>query len=146
MPARPVAVRIYFDADVLGLAKLLCRERADFAYPGDLGGRIKKRQRPACPISSPATKDTDWIPRVAAEGWLIITRDRHIQENRAEINAVRQHRAKMLNLASEDAGSTWGQLEIFMARWRDIDSLTNQAGPFIYVTSRTGRMRPIDLH
>jgi len=33
-PAKPAAVRVYFDADVLGLAKLVCLERADFTYPG----------------------------------------------------------------------------------------------------------------
>lgn len=47
---RPVAPRFYFDADVLGLAKLLAGERADFTFPGDPGGRIKKRERPPCII------------------------------------------------------------------------------------------------
>lgn len=50
-PAKPVAIRVYFDADVLGLAKLLCQERADFTFLGDPGGRVKKRERPPCPIS-----------------------------------------------------------------------------------------------
>jgi PIN like domain len=143
--AKPAAVRLYFDADVLGLAKLLCTERADFTYPGDPGARIKKRQRPPCPITRPGTTDPDWIPRVAAEGWLIITRDRHIQGKLAEINAVRTHGAKMVNFASEDAGSTWGQLEVFMSRWREVDALIEGLGPFIYIASRTGRLRPIPL-
>ncbi|HET6209696.1 MAG TPA: hypothetical protein VFD94_04905 [Jatrophihabitans sp.] len=145
MAVKPAVIRIYFDADVLGLAKLLCQERADFTYPGDPGGRIKKRHRPACPISTPAAKDPDWIPLVAAEGWLIITRDKHIQDRRAEINAVREHRAKMLNLASVDARSTWDQLEVFMARWREIEALMAEPGPFIYVISRTGRLRQLNL-
>lgn len=126
--AKPAAVRVYFDADVLGLAKLLCQERADFTYPGDLGGRIKKRERPPCPIVSPSVKDPVWIPAVAARGWLIITRDRAIQDNRAEINAVRQHSAKMVNLASADADRTWTQLEVFMRRWRNIEGLIDEPG------------------
>jgi hypothetical protein len=144
-PAKPAAVRIYFDADVLGLAKLLCQERSDFTYPGDPGGRIKKRQRPACPVTRPGVKDPEWIPVVAARGWLIVTRDKHIQDNRAEIEAVRTHGAKMVNFASEDAGTTWMQLEVFMRRWREIDTLTGEPGPFIYVATRTGKFRPIDL-
>lgn len=144
-PAKPAQVRVYFDADVLGLAKLLCQERADFTYPGDPGARIKKRQRPACPITSPAVKDTVWIPAVAAQGWLIITRDRAIQENRAEIDAVRQHDAKMVNFASADADRTWTQLEVFMSRWREIAQLIEQPGPFIQILSRTGRLRHVDL-
>lgn len=144
-PAKPAIVRFYFDADVLGLAKLLCQVRADFTYPGDPGARIKKRDRPACPVTTPNTKDPDWIPIVAAKGWLIITRDRHIQEHRAEIEAVQTHGAKMLNLASEDAGTPWNQLEVFMGRWREIEPLADQPGPFIYAASRTGKLRAVDL-
>ncbi len=144
-PAKPAAIRVYFDADVLGLAKLLCQERADFTFPGDPGGRVKKRERPPCPITSPDVKDPVWIPDVAARGWLIVTRDRAIQDNRAEINAVREHGARMVNLASADADRTWTQLEVFMSRWREIDALIDEPGPFIYVASRTGRLRSVDL-
>jgi hypothetical protein len=38
--------------------------------------------------------DTDWIPQVAARGWLIITRDSMISQNRDEITAVRENKAK----------------------------------------------------
>ena len=144
-PAKPAAVRGYFDADVLGLAKLVCLERADFTYPGDPGGRIKKRERPPCPITDPGTKDSIWIPIVAARGWLIITRDRAIQDNRAEINAVREFGAKMINLASADADRTWTQLEVLMSRWREIEPLIDQPGPFVYIASRTGKLRAVDL-
>jgi hypothetical protein len=136
---------LYFDADVLGLAKLLCVERADFTYPGDPGGRIKKRERPPCPVTTPAAKDSDWIPIVANRGWLIVTRDRRIQDNRAEIDAVRTYGAKMVNLASPDASTTWAQLEVFMTRWRRIEALVESEGPFIYIASRTGDFRSIDL-
>jgi hypothetical protein len=43
--AKPAAVRFYFDADMFGLANLSSRERVDFTFPGDPGGRIKKRER-----------------------------------------------------------------------------------------------------
>jgi hypothetical protein len=81
---------------------------------------------------------------VAAEGWVIITRDRRIQDHRAEIDAVRTHSAKMINLASADASTTWAQLEVFMSRWRQIEAAASEAGPFIYVASRTV-FRSIDL-
>jgi hypothetical protein len=32
---RPAQVRFYVDADLLGLAKILCAIRSDFTYPGD---------------------------------------------------------------------------------------------------------------
>jgi hypothetical protein len=53
--------------------------------------------------------------------------------------------AKMVNFASEDASSTWGQLEVFMSRWREIDALIEEPGPFIHIASRTGKLRPISL-
>lgn len=142
---RPAAVRVYFDADVLGLAKLLCQERPDFTYPGDQGGRIKKRERPPCPITLPATADVGWIPVVAERGWLIVTRDAKIQERLPELEAVRTSGARMVNIASRDARNTWAQLEVFMSRWRDIEALIDMPGPFIRILTRSGSLRAVDL-
>jgi hypothetical protein len=101
------------------------------------GGVIHKRSRPACPITSPAVKDTQWIPKVAARGWLIITRDRHIQEHRLEIAAVREHQARMVALTAADAGSVFAQLEVVMCRWRDIERCGSETPPFIYAATRS---------
>jgi hypothetical protein len=135
--ARTADVRFYVDADLLGLAKLLASLRADVTFPGDPGAIIKHRERPLCPVSSPAILDTTWIPLVAAAGWLIITRDRHIQHHRAEIAAVRDNGAKMVALSGRDALDTWAQLEIVMAQWRPIEELAEHPGPFIYSISRS---------
>lgn len=143
--ARPAEVRFYFDADLLGLAKLVCQVRPDCTYPGDPGGCVQRRERPPCPVGSPATKDPEWIRLVASRGWLIITRDHRIQDRRAEIGAVRDSGAKMVNLGSADAGTTWRQMEVLMTRWREIDALPEQPGPFIYVASRTGAFQRISL-
>lgn len=127
---RPAQVRLYIDADILGLAKLLVQVRNDVTYPGDPGGVVHKRRRPACPIT-PATLDVDWLPQVAAQGWLIVTRDRNIQDHRAEVAAVREDSARMVTLHGSEARGTWEQLEIFMNRWRDIERCFEMPGPFI---------------
>lgn len=142
--AKGARVRFYFDADVLGLAHVLCRLRNDATYPGDEGAELHRRVRPPCPITSPAVKDTDWIPVVAAEGWLIITRDSQIQNNLAELSAVREHKARMVALSGKDAAGTWNQLEIFMRQWAHIEPLCDEPGPFIYRASRT-RLIPLTL-
>lgn len=85
---KPAEVRFYFDADVLGLAKVVASLRSDATFPGDEGAMVHKRQRPACPIANPTT-DEVWIPEVAELGWLIVTRDSRIQDHPAEIEAVR---------------------------------------------------------
>lgn len=125
---RPAEVRFYFDADVLGLAKVVVRLRPDVTYPGDPGGVVHKRKRPPCPVSSPAEKGRIWIPRVAGLGLLIITRDSAIQRYRAELAAVRENNARMVALAGRDATNTWAQLELFMTQWRAIDALTQHKG------------------
>jgi uncharacterized protein with PIN domain len=145
MAAKPAAVRFYIDADVLGLAKVLARLRADVTYPGDPGAEIHKRQRPACPIARTSVEDEVWIPETARQDWLIITRDRAIQDKRAEIAAVRDHGARMVTLASAEAKSVWLQLEVVMCQWRRIEGLLEQPGPFIYSATRTGlRSEPLE--
>lgn len=142
--SRPAQVRFYFDADVLGLAKLIVQVRSDVTYPGDPGGTVHKRERPPCPITEARTPDTEWIPQVAAAGWVIVTRDSNISVNLAEIAAVRNNGAKMVALAGREAVGTWAQLEVLMSQWRSIEALTQKPGPFIYSATRS-RLRPIEL-
>jgi hypothetical protein len=113
-------------------------------FPGDPGAIIFKRERPACVVTSPAAKDTEWIPEVARRGWLIITRDRHIQEHRREIAAVKESGARMVALTGIDARSVFDQLEVVMCRWREIERLLLEPAPFIYAATRT-RLRKVDL-
>lgn len=132
-------VRFYFDADILGLGKLISGLRPDCTFPGDPGAVIHKRQRQRqrCSVTSPATAGTDWIPRVTAEGLLIVTRDAKIQRRVAEVQAVVEHGATMVALTSKDATTLWKQLEVFMTQWRNIEQLHGLPGPFIYRASRT---------
>jgi len=135
--SKPATVRFYLDADVLGLAKVLVTLRPDVTYPGDPGGVVHRRERPACVITDRGTPDTVWIPEVARLGWLIVTRDRRIAERTAEIAAVRRNDACMIALSSAEAQTTWAQLEIFMSQWRAIERLIDEPGPFIYSATRT---------
>jgi hypothetical protein len=137
-------IRLYLDADVLGLAKILVLLRSDVTFPGDRGGVLHKRQRPPCPITSPHVDDQKWIPEDSRQGWLVVTRDTAIQYNRAEIAAVRDSGARMVALSGAEAGTTWAQLEIVMCQWRRIEALLDEPGPFIYAATRTA-LRPVPL-
>lgn len=136
-------VRFYVDADLLGLAKQLVQVRTDVTYPGDPGGFLHKRQRPTCPITDPNTKDHVCIPQVAAEGWVIITRDSVIQGHSREVDAVYEHGARMVALAGNAARTKFDQLEVVMSNWRRIERCVTEPGPFIYVATRT-TFRPFD--
>jgi hypothetical protein len=137
-PAKPATVNFYLDADVLGLAKVLVTIRSDVTHPGDPGGQVKGRRiRPPCVITDTSTPDAVWIPETARQRWLIITRDRHIQEHRAEIQAVRVSGARMVTLTGRDAVSTFHQLESLMCQWRNVERLLPRPGPFIFAATRT---------
>jgi hypothetical protein len=144
-PAKPADVRFYFDADILGLAKILVQVRADVTYPGDPGGTMHRRARPPCPITSPDVKDDVWIPQVAKLGWLIITRDSRIASNRAEIAAVRDSGARMVALSGPETIGNWAQLEVLCCQWRAIERRSTESGPFIYSVTRTA-LRPVSLN
>ncbi len=88
-------------------------------------------------ITDPATEDLVWIPRVAREGWSIVSRDRHIGAYPAERDAVIAYKAKLFTIASGEKLDLWHQFEILMTRWRDIERLSEQSGPFIYALYRT---------
>ena len=105
------------------------------------GGRVGPRARSPTPLRLTRM----WIPETARQGWLIITRDRHIQDHRAEIEAVRVSRARMITLAGPDAGNTFDQLEVLMCNWRVIERKLGEDGPFIYTATRTGGLKPVPL-
>jgi hypothetical protein len=145
-PARPAKILYYVDADVLGLARELMRVRTDVTYPGDPGGLQRDRRlRAPCPVTASDARDEVWIPATAREGWLIITRDRHIQDHPAELAAVRDSGARVINLSGRDATTTFRQLEVLLCNWRDIESKLVESGPFIYSATRTGGLKAIPL-
>jgi hypothetical protein len=83
---RPAPVHYHADAGLLGAGKIRAQIRPDVTYPGDPGGPVKgSRVRAACTITDPDTPDEIWKPETTRQEWLIITRDRHIQDHRAEI-------------------------------------------------------------
>lgn len=101
--------------------------------------------RPPCIVTDRAAPDEVWIPETARQNWLIITRDRRIQEHRAEIEAVRANGARMVTLAGLEAGTTFDQLEVLMCNWRLIEQKLDEAGPFIYTATRTGGLKLVPL-
>jgi hypothetical protein len=127
-----MSIRYYFDADILGVAKLFVQVRSDVTYPGDPGDGI----RPPCLIS-PATKDDEWIPTVATNDWITITRDKHIMSRPTELAAVKSNRAKVVCLDARHELTKWLELEIIVIQWRRIEDLSAIAGPWIYRASRS---------
>ena len=133
-----MAIRYYVDVDIIGLGKLLVQARSDVTYAGDPGGiGVDKRIRPASPVA-PSALDHEWIPMVASLGWLVITRDRHMLNRPAERQEILQSGARHVRLnPSKGQLSKWDQLEILMIRWRSIEAVADQPGPWVYAATRT---------
>ncbi len=103
-------VHFYFDADILGLAHIVCGLRLDCTYPGDPGLELKRKQRPPCPIASPGTKDRDWIPEVANRGLVAITRDASIQDHVSLMQGVLDSGLRLVTIGAGMAklsGDSW---------------------------------------
>jgi hypothetical protein len=138
------AARWYFDADLLGLAKLLGAVRRDVTWPGDTGERATERLRQApSPVQRTDVPDEQWIPAVATNELVIVTRDRHIQTRQIEIDAVLASNARMFAISSRDQLGIWDQLEIVMVQWRNMEAQAQRAGPYIYAMTRTSLRRVI---
>lgn len=132
-----MAIRFFVDADLLGVAKILADVRSDVTYPGDPGGLGSDGfERPQCPIQ-PGDKDVEWIPQVAEAGWVIISRDRHIQHRPAERSALIGARARMFRLDPRHSLNKWQQLEIVVMQWRRFEELIDLPGPWLYMATRT---------
>ena len=134
---KPAVVRYYFDADILGLAKVVAPLRSDVTYPGARARAVRGRLRPDCVITSADTADTDWIPRVAAEGMAAITRDSQIEQHPAERAAILNAGARVFALNPGQAVTVWAQLELLMRQWRGIERLAQEPGPYMYRVSRS---------
>ncbi len=142
MARRLANVRFYVDADTLGLAHILAGLRSDVTYPGDPGRKIKGRWRPACPITTTDVGDTIWIPKVAKRGWLIVTRDKQIEQRPGERQAIVDNEAKMVAITSDEVLDNWRMLEIVMSQWRRVERMADLPGPFIASVTLSS-MRPL---
>lgn len=132
------AIRYYCDADLIGVAKVLVQVRSDVTFAGDPGGTGSDKQpRARCPIEAD-TPDEVWIPIAAAEGWVVISRDRHIKSRPAERQAVIDNGCRLVTLDASKAQLTkWLELEILVNQWRKLEELAELPGPWIYTISRT---------
>ena len=138
--------RWYVDADTLGLAHILANVRTDVTYCGDDGQRKKaKLNLPPCVIQDCDTDDEVWIPEVTRQGLAIITRDIHIGERRSQKDVVLAAGARMFAITTNENLHNWGLLEIVATRWREMEELAQESGPYIYSLTRTGELHKIDL-
>lgn len=89
------------------------------------------------------TADSDWLPKVGARGWVLLTKDRRIKTRPLEIAALRQAGVAAFVLVAPDMkgdeiASLLGRLAIKMARYA-----TTNSRPFFISFGRTGKFKVV---
>lgn len=75
--------------------------------------------------------DVEWLERCGLESWAVLTMDRRIRYNRAEIAAIRRHGVKAFVLTSGNLSAAT-QAQRFLDNEGSIDAACEEAGPFVY--------------
>ena len=103
-------------------------------------GRVVHMHRQVFPDGTP---DRIWIPDVSARGWIIVTRDRRLQNRHIEWMAFLRARARVLWFKGDRASGS-DITEAFIAALAATDQLTAQlAPPFIVKISLNGRIEQV---
>ena len=110
-------VRYCFDADLLGLTPVSHGVATRHDLPGEPGAVVHKQEHAAYVITDRSTLDEVWIPQVAAQGWVILTRDgAALQDQPAEIERRARLRRPDGGPGRRRTGTGWAQLELFMTQ------------------------------
>lgn len=110
--------RFFVDEDLSGLVALM-RLRRDV---------IVGRRAPA--IEVVPKDDPDWIPIVAARGWVVITNDRHIRTRPGEADQARDAGLLCVCLRPMVKNATqWDFMTILARHWPHVDELVGRKGP-----------------
>jgi hypothetical protein len=89
------------------------------------------------------TPDRIWIPDVAARGWIIVTRDRRLQDRHLEWMAFLRAKARVLWFKGEGA-SGLAITEAFLAALPGIDKITaDLRAPYIIKVTLAGQVEQI---
>lgn len=77
-------------------------------------------------------KDTDWLPQVGRDEWILLTRDNKIRFKPAELGAIKQHRVGAFFLGGKDR-SRWDLVQQVVRNWVRMNELAGKtARPFAF--------------
>lgn len=92
---------------------------------------------------SPGTKDEDWIPKLGAEGAVVITHDYGIHRKTAERDLYQHYGLSLIFFSppSKSGYAYWELVQQMVKRWQEIRRIVlNEKHPFVFrYTSRKER-------
>jgi hypothetical protein len=77
-----------------------------------------------------SSDDVDWIPEVAASGWVAITNDKHIRTRFYEATAALENEARIVHLSPATRNpNRWDFVRLLARHWETIEELAGVLGP-----------------
>jgi hypothetical protein len=130
----------FTDANATGLGHTLAAAHLPVTWIGDDGRKHRRKQThwlQPCPVTNHGEADDVWIPKIAAYGAAILTRDERIATRLLEHEAVRRSAARMFAITSGGSLSLWEMVQVVAARWAWLEEKRLEPGPVIYGFTRT---------
>jgi hypothetical protein len=117
-------IRFYVDEDILGVGYALMWARPDAVTCGI---------EPVAVELPRGVLDIDWIPRVAAHGWVAITKNYKIRSNPVEARAAVEAEARIVGFAGRSGNMTsWQMMTTLTRHWTAIENqiASDPSGPW----------------
>ena len=91
------------------------------------------------------TPDDEWLSKVGAEGWIVLSHDRKWHNESSNVAAIKQHSIGCFYLWGAEA-PTWEKLKCFVRGYDKIAGIVaTTAKPFIYHLERNGRLARVPI-
>jgi PIN like domain len=122
MAIDPNGLRFFVDEAALGLGLMLAIARNDVIHTGHA-------LIPDVPLGA---LDDEWMPKVAARGLVVITRDKKIRTKHAKTLLYGQYGLRVFAIGSKRDLNNWDTLCLVVRRWDDIERNLKErdAGPW----------------
>ncbi|GAA4963890.1 hypothetical protein WHI96_19215 [Pseudonocardia tropica] len=128
MPADVQSARWFFDENAMGVAKALQHVRGDITWPGGPGELVAK-----------GAKDHEWLPLVGKAGLVVLSRDKRIQRNPVERQALLDNGVRAFFQTAGGELNLFGQLQLWMRWWDEMEAtLEDEPGPWIARVIKSG--------
>lgn len=89
-------------------------------------------------------KETEWIPDVGKEGWLVISRDKKIRTRPGERSALMEARVGAFIITQKQDLTRWDYLKLLTRTLDDMESVFETTDrPFVFGVGRTGTLTRI---
>jgi len=116
--------RFFFDASLLGVARIMAQSHDRITYPG----------HPEWPFDQDEDDET-WLQLVGDRGWCAIFRDKRIRYRTTERAALERHRARAVVIATKQNLTIEGNVALPERFWGDVEQTLVGAPAMYHLTS-----------